>query len=137
MVDHILTPRQQRAIESVLEDESLTADLKDDQAAVLIRWAGEQARVAAAPDYSDVEMAEAVRSIRVTVRRVAREAGEGTDPQQLIAAAAALLASQAPSLVAAKLHPDATITRPPAVDRPAAPVQLIRRRISLTSYRVV
>ncbi len=80
-----LTLRQQRAAETILEDERLTSDLMDMQAIPLIEWASKQAAaVAADPWRSDDEVDTALSSIRRAVRRVVAVAADEFDPERLV-----------------------------------------------------
>jgi broad specificity phosphatase PhoE len=80
-----LTLRQQRAAETILEDERLTSDLTDVQARPLTEWASQQAAAAAAnPWRSDDEVDTAISSIRRAVRWVAAVAADEFDPERLV-----------------------------------------------------
>ncbi|MBP1467391.1 hypothetical protein EYB53_016885 [Candidatus Chloroploca sp. M-50] len=91
-----LTPRQEMAAERLMEDEGLTGDLLDEQAAPLIRWATEAAVKVAAPEVSEEEEEAGLRAIAQAVRQVARSAGAERDPARLVALAEAALAALRP-----------------------------------------
>lgn len=79
LVDRKLTERQQRAAESIQENETLTSDLTDNQARTLLDWASYQAAlIAGDPSRSDQAVDEAVKTIRRAVRHIASNiAGTG------------------------------------------------------------
>ncbi|PDW00520.1 hypothetical protein [Candidatus Chloroploca asiatica] len=91
-----LTPRQEMAAERLMEDEGLTGDLLDVQAAPLIRWATEAAVKVAVPEASEEEEEAGLRAIAQAVRQVARSAGAEGDPDRLVALAEAALAALRP-----------------------------------------
>ena len=83
--------RQQRMAERILEDENLRGDLEDDAATALVDWASKHAAAAAAdPARTDAAVEAQVQAIRQAARAAALS-GE-TEPQRLIALAAARLA---------------------------------------------
>ncbi|NJN19391.1 MAG: hypothetical protein HC822_25625 [Oscillochloris sp.] len=136
MAERELTARQERAVERLLEAEGLTGGLNDVQAEALLRWAADQAVVAAAPDRSDAETAAFIQAIGTAIRRVAREYAAEDDPQRLVARATQLLA---PALSAAQPFALPAVPASGQTSVPqAAPhiADLARRRISLTSYCV-
>jgi hypothetical protein len=92
--------------ERILEDENLRGDLEDDAATALVDWASKRAAAAAAdPARTDAVVEAQVQAIRQAARAAARS-GE-TEPQRLIALAAAKLA---PSHDAAHAEPPAAST---------------------------
>jgi hypothetical protein len=101
-----MNERQQRMAERILEDENLRGDLEDDAATALVDWASERAAAAAADSArSDAVVEAQVQAIRQAARAAALS-GE-TEPQRLIALAAARLA---PSQDAAHIESPATPT---------------------------
>lgn len=86
-----LSERQQRAVERLSEDESLTEDLTDEPARALLKWASEQASALAGDAArSDEQVSEALKELRKAVRAAAAS-GE-TDGAKLVDQAATALA---------------------------------------------
>lgn len=86
MDDPILEQRLQKAMEPILEDEGLTADLTDAAAIVLIDWAqGEITRLVAGAQELDDEAAweflePRLHLLRHHLRRISKTAGASPDP---------------------------------------------------------
>ncbi len=79
-----LLRRQQHAAERMQEDESLTADLTDTQAAPVLRWAEQQATlIAADPSRSDAEVDTMLALLRRAIKR-AGDTANGDDPAEAI-----------------------------------------------------
>lgn len=81
-----LLRRQQHAAERMQEDESLTADLTDTQAAPVLRWAEQQATlIAADPSRSDAEVDAMLALLRRAIKHAGYDAS-GDDPAEAILA---------------------------------------------------
>jgi hypothetical protein len=68
----------QNAIERLLEDESLTADLIDDAAKILLDWGITQTKaiVKQAADDSSNDLTERLADLRHTLKRIGKKAGD-------------------------------------------------------------
>ena len=100
MSDQALSSRQQRAVDYILDDESLTSDLTDDQARPLIDWATEQAaRVAADPNRPESEIDNAIRAIRRSILRISSLAPDEHNAERLVGLAQTEFNQQMPSLL--------------------------------------
>ncbi len=87
-----LTPRQQRAAETISDNERLTADLKDDAAIALLDWArAHAAQVAGDATRSDAQVEEVVQAIARAVRHATKHAATVGDTAALVALAQARL----------------------------------------------
>lgn len=71
------------AAERILEDESLTADLLDPAAGILLDWgvARAEALAAQAESFMPEEFDARLADLRRTLKRVARQAGAETTPE--------------------------------------------------------
>jgi uncharacterized membrane protein YccC len=80
---------EQYSVERLLEDESLTADLLDPAAKVLLDWGAAQAEALAgqAEDF-DARLAD----LRRTLKRIARQAGQEATPEAQVERVQGLLA---------------------------------------------
>lgn len=126
--DATLSHRQQLAAELIMDDESLTGDLPDDSARLLVEWATAKV-VAAAGDQarSDEQLAIFNRAVRAAVRAAA---GAEEQPNRLLSLAEANLATSQPAPAQLVDRPVATptsvnrsteqTTSPQLVDRPVA-----------------
>ena len=78
--------RDQRryAVEQILEDESLTADLVDEAAQVLLDWSTAQVEAAFAEteELSQAELDACVARLRRLLKRINRQAGQATADRQ-------------------------------------------------------
>jgi TorA maturation chaperone TorD len=90
MPEQHLTARQQRAIEYLMDNEGLTDNLTDDQAAPLLTWATAEAAAATAPGQPDEAADQALQAIRRAVLHAATQASGSHDADSLV-----LLAQQA------------------------------------------
>ncbi len=76
--------RVAQAMEQVMEDEGLTADLTDVQAELLLRYAEMQVRQVATTMEDDEELAVELRRLRRRLRRIARRAANSDDPMAVL-----------------------------------------------------
>jgi hypothetical protein len=72
------------AVEQIREDESLTADLVDEAAEILLDWSTAQMEAAwnAAEELSQAELSACVARLRRLLRRINRQAGQATPDKQ-------------------------------------------------------
>lgn len=76
--------RKYRAVEQLLEDESLTDNLVDEAARVLLDWGAEQLTAASRPSegFSQTELLRCASRLRRFLRRVNERVGEASPDQQ-------------------------------------------------------
>jgi len=88
-MNHAANLNRRHAVEMIMEDESLTADLSDDAATLLLDWAAARAKalVERANGPAPAELAD----LRRAMKRVNREAGEAA-PEAQVELVRALLA---------------------------------------------
>jgi len=74
----------QNAAEHILEDESLTADLIDDAAKLLLNWGLAQAKMMAqqAERLSAKELGSRIAGLRRTLKRIGKQAGKAAPETQ-------------------------------------------------------
>jgi hypothetical protein len=74
----------QKATERILEDESLTADLIDDAAKLLLDWGLAQAKmlIQQAERLSAEELGSCITDLRRTLKRIGKQAGKATPETQ-------------------------------------------------------
>jgi hypothetical protein len=90
------------AVERLLEDVSLTADLVDDAAKVLLDWGVARAETfAQRKDLSPEELGAHLADLRQTLKRVGRKAGQ-VEPEAQTAQVQALLSEVIPEAQAAQ-----------------------------------
>jgi len=79
------SPKYRRAVERILEDESLTAALTDPTARLLLEWGVSQTKAILREmmDCSEEETARRLNALRRTIRRIARLAGQVPPDRQL------------------------------------------------------
>jgi len=94
------------AVERILEDESLTADLLDPAAKVLLDWGTAQARTLAG---QAEELDTRLGDLRRTLKRIARQAGEEATPEAQVERVRSLLA-EIEATTAAAPTPEAVTT---------------------------
>ena len=77
--------QRRRAVERLLTDESLTADLEDPAARLLLQWAAGRAErmVQAMGDAAEEALAQQLVRLRRAVRRLARLVGQAAPEAQL------------------------------------------------------
>ena len=85
--------RRRRAMERILEDESLTADLGDDAAQSLLDWGVAQTKVILeqAKEFAQEELDAHLVNLRRMIKRINRQAGQAT-PEAQVEQVEALLA---------------------------------------------
>jgi hypothetical protein len=76
---------RRRAVERILEDESITADLTDEAAKSLLDWglAQVEAMVQQAAKFSRDELQARLAVLRRTMKRIGREAGQAAADAQV------------------------------------------------------
>ena len=76
---------QRRAVEQILEDASLTADLVDDAAQSLLDWGVAQVNAITerAEELSQDELDVHISNLRRTMKRINRRAGQATPKTQM------------------------------------------------------
>lgn len=76
---------QRRAVEQILEDASLTADLVDDAAQSLLDWGVAQANAITerAEELTQDELDVHLANLRRTMKRINRQAGQATPKAQM------------------------------------------------------
>lgn len=95
----MLTERQRRVSEWLMEDAGLTGDLIDSQATPIITWATRlAATIAADAARSDAEVDAAVSAIRRAIMRVASAATSDDSPADLLARLEQTVVQLAPEL---------------------------------------
>ncbi len=85
---------EQSSVERILEDESLTADLLDPAARILLDWGVARAEALAtrAESFVPEELDTRLADLRRTLKRVARQAGAEATPEAQIERVRSLLA---------------------------------------------
>ena len=73
------------AVERILEDEALTADLTDQAAALLLEWGLTRAEAMAqqAEELSQAELDAHLAALRRTMKRISRQAGKAAPKAQV------------------------------------------------------
>ncbi len=94
--------RRRAASERILEDESLTSDLLDPAARVLLDWGQAQVEALVAQGTPSREFDARLADLRRTLKRIARQAGEEATPEAQVERVRDLLAATAEAVTTSK-----------------------------------
>jgi len=131
-MDALVEQIMKQAMEQLFEDESLTADLMDDEAAALLKWAEGEIRRLAEQAIQGVDAATAsetvttqLHTLRQQLRQVARQSAKAADPMaELQTLLAALPQSEAPAMAATKTEETTDAPQPVATEATETPADI-------------